>query len=71
MPQLPTMNSNGQRIPRIFVPEAIIDGKAEGYPCRKIDRASIRVFRLSDARPRAGAHALQIWRLDFFDDEQH
>jgi molybdopterin guanine dinucleotide-containing S/N-oxide reductase-like protein len=32
MPQLPTMNSNGQRIPRIFVPEAIIDGKAEGYP---------------------------------------
>jgi trimethylamine-N-oxide reductase (cytochrome c) len=32
MPQLPSMNSNGQRIPRIFVPEAIIDGKAEGYP---------------------------------------
>ncbi len=32
MPQLPTMNSNGQRIPRIFVPEAIVDGKAEGYP---------------------------------------
>jgi trimethylamine-N-oxide reductase (cytochrome c) len=32
MPQLPTMNSNGQRIPRIFVPEAVLDGKAEGYP---------------------------------------
>ncbi|MGB7076810.1 MAG: molybdopterin-dependent oxidoreductase [Xanthobacteraceae bacterium] len=32
MPQLPTMNSNNQRIPRIFVPEAILDGKAEGYP---------------------------------------
>jgi len=32
MPQLPTMNSNGQRIPRIFVPEAITEGKAEGYP---------------------------------------
>ena len=32
MPQLPTMNSNAQRIPRIFVPEAILDGKAEGYP---------------------------------------
>jgi len=32
MPQLPSMNSNGQRIPRIFVPEAILDGKAEGYP---------------------------------------
>ena len=31
MPQLPTMNSNGQQIPRIWMPEAIIDGKAEGY----------------------------------------
>jgi molybdopterin guanine dinucleotide-containing S/N-oxide reductase-like protein len=32
MPQLPTMNTPFQRIPRIFVPEAILDGKAEGYP---------------------------------------
>ncbi len=32
MPQLPTMNTPFQRIPRIFMPEAIIDGKAEGYP---------------------------------------
>ena len=31
MPQLPTMNSNGQQIPRIWMPEAIVDGKAEGY----------------------------------------
>ena len=31
MPQLPSMNSNGQMIPRIALPEAIIDGKAEGY----------------------------------------
>ena len=31
MPQLPTMNSNGQQIPRIWLPEAIYDGKAEGY----------------------------------------
>ena len=31
MPQLPTMNSNGQQIPRIWMPEAIADGKAEGY----------------------------------------
>ena len=31
MPQLPTMNSNGQQIPRIWMPEAIIEGKAEGY----------------------------------------
>ena len=31
MPQLPTMNSNGQQIPRIWMPEAIMEGKAEGY----------------------------------------
>jgi trimethylamine-N-oxide reductase (cytochrome c) len=31
MPQLPTMNSNGQQIPRIWLPEAIYEGKAEGY----------------------------------------
>ena len=32
MPQLPTLNTPLQRIPRIFMPEAIADGKAEGYP---------------------------------------
>jgi trimethylamine-N-oxide reductase (cytochrome c) len=32
MPQLPSMNSSFQKIPRISMPEAIIDGKAEGYP---------------------------------------
>ena len=32
MPQLPTMSSTFQRIPRIWMPEAIADGKAEGYP---------------------------------------
>src|SRR5258705_401122 len=31
MPQLPSMNSNGQTIPRIWMPEAIDEGKAEGY----------------------------------------
>ena len=32
MPQLLTMNSSYQRIPRISMPEAIADGKAEGWP---------------------------------------
>ena len=32
MPQLPTMNSSFQKIPRIFMPEAILEGKAVGYP---------------------------------------
>ena len=32
MPQLPTMNTPQQKIPRISLPEAIIEGKADGYP---------------------------------------
>jgi trimethylamine-N-oxide reductase (cytochrome c) len=33
MPQLPTMNTPQQKIPRIYLPEAVLDGKAEGgYP---------------------------------------
>lgn len=32
MPQLPTMNTPFQKIPRIFMPEAIMDGEATGYP---------------------------------------
>ena len=31
MPQLPSINTNTQVIPRLQLPEAIIDGKAEGY----------------------------------------
>jgi molybdopterin guanine dinucleotide-containing S/N-oxide reductase-like protein len=31
MPQLPSVNTNTQIIPRMHLPEAIIDGKAEGY----------------------------------------
>ncbi|MEE8517142.1 MAG: molybdopterin-dependent oxidoreductase, partial [Alphaproteobacteria bacterium] len=31
MPQLPTMNTPTQMIPRLKLPEAILDGKAEGY----------------------------------------
>ena len=31
MPQLPSMNTVEQAIPRLWLPEAIIEGKAEGY----------------------------------------
>ena len=31
MPQLPTMNTVDQQIPRLQLPEAILEGKAEGY----------------------------------------
>jgi len=32
MPQLPTVNTSYQRIPRLKIPEAIMDGSFEGYP---------------------------------------
>jgi len=32
MPQLASMNTNGQRIPRIGLPEAIVEGQTFGYP---------------------------------------
>jgi trimethylamine-N-oxide reductase (cytochrome c) len=32
MPQLPTFNPSSQKVPRLQIPEAILEGKAEGYP---------------------------------------
>jgi trimethylamine-N-oxide reductase (cytochrome c) len=32
MPQLPTFNPSAQRVPRLQIPEAILEGRAEGYP---------------------------------------
>jgi trimethylamine-N-oxide reductase (cytochrome c) len=32
MPQLPSMNTNYQKIPRMRIPEAILDGNCYGYP---------------------------------------
>jgi hypothetical protein len=38
---------------------------------RQVDRAPVRQVQLSGARPFAGAHAVQIRRLDDCDHEQH
>jgi len=32
MPQLPTFNPSAQKVPRLQIPEAILEGRAEGYP---------------------------------------
>ena len=65
MPQLPTMNSNGQQIPRIWLPEAIYEGKAEGY--RWVGKSIEHQFG-KFAYPAPGhspvQHALQVRRLD-------
>jgi trimethylamine-N-oxide reductase (cytochrome c) len=33
MPQLPTMNTVTQQVPRLRLPEAVLEGQAEGYAC--------------------------------------
>ena len=66
MPQLPTMNTHVPAHPAaIGLPEAIADGKAEGYPWigKSIEHQFAQV-RLSGARPFAGAHDVQVRRLD-------
>ena len=56
MPQLPSMNTTTQNIPRMQLPEAIIDGKAEGYPWNgKSIEAPVPEDHLSEARALAGA----------------
>ena len=65
MPQLPSINTNTQVIPRMQLPEAIIDGKAEGYPWNGSSiEAQFQKIHVSEARVLAGSHALQVWRLD-------
>ena len=32
MPQLPSYGTSGQKVPRLRIPEAILEGKTEGYP---------------------------------------
>jgi len=32
MPQMPTINTSSQRVPRLKIPEAVMEGKCEGYP---------------------------------------
>ncbi len=72
MPQLPTMNSNGADDPAHL--DAGGDHRGQGGRLslgRQVDRAPVRQVHVSVGRPFAGAHALQVRRLDPLDDEQH
>ena len=72
MPQLPTIASTFQRIPRIL--DAGGDRRRKGGRLclgRQIDRAPVLEVRLSGAGPRAGQDALQVRRVDALDHEQH
>ncbi len=54
MPQLPSFNTPTQRVPRLGIPEAILEGKVEGYPW---DGKSIEGQFQKFSYPKAG-HAL-------------
>ena len=72
MPQLPTMNSNAPDHPAHL--DAGGDHRRQGGRLslgRQVDRAPVRQVHVSGGRPFAGAHALQVRRLDPLDDEQH
>ena len=57
MPQLPTVNPSTQRIPRLRIPEAILEGKAEGYPWNgKTIEGQFQKF----SYPQAGHSKIQI-----------
>ena len=46
MPQLPSVNTPTQKIPRLRIPEAILEGKAEGYPWNgKTIESQFQMFR--------------------------
>ena len=63
---------NDQRIPRIWMPEAIADGKAEGYPwIGKSIEHQFGKFSYPAPGHSPVTHALQVRRLDPVDHEQH
>ena len=58
MPQLPTINTVTQAVPRLQIPEAILDGHCEGYPTDpKSIEGQFQRFELPGARPLAGQDA--------------
>lgn len=57
MPQLPSFNTPTQKIPRLRIPEAILEGKAEGYPW---DGKSIEGQFQKFSYPKAGHAQVQM-----------
>ena len=58
MPQLPTINTVGQRIPKQQLPEAILDGRAEGYMC---DPSSIEAQFAKVSYPAKGYSPVRMY----------
>jgi len=58
MPQLPTINTVGQLIPKQQLPEAILEGRAEGYMC---DPTSIETQFLKFGYPARGYSPVRMY----------
>ena len=72
MPQLPTVNTITQAVPRLKIPEAILDGHCEGYPDRlQVDRGPVPALRVSGAGPQRGQDVLQVRRLALRHHDRH
>jgi trimethylamine-N-oxide reductase (cytochrome c) len=57
MPQLPSFNTPTQKVPRLQIPEAILEGKAEGYPW---DGKTIEGQFQKFSYPKAGHATIQM-----------
>jgi trimethylamine-N-oxide reductase (cytochrome c) len=57
MPQLPSVNTPSQKVPRLQIPEAILEGKAEGYPW---DGKTIEGQFQKFSYPKAGHSTIQM-----------
>ncbi len=58
LPQLPTVNTVYQRVPRLNIPEAILEGKTAGYPT---DSKTIEGQFLRYQYPAPGYHPIKLY----------
>ena len=72
VPQLPTMNPVGQTVPRLRIPEAILDGHTESYAFSPTTvQGQFRRVAVPRARLLAAAHVLQVRQLVHRHDDRH
>ena len=72
MPQLATMNTVSQVVPRLKIPEAIMDGHCEGYPTDpKSIEGQFQRFEYPAPGHSAGQDVLQVRRLALRHHDRH
>ena len=72
MPQLPTVNTVNQVVPRLKIPEAVLDGHVRGVPHRRqVHRGPVPALRVPGAGPQRDQDVLQVRRLALRHDDRH